>query len=120
MQDLLKDDVCTHRCVDDARDAEKHKGEDHWSDEPYEKIRTPNLHIIAMTVQLPSRTASLSQACGTSDQPGWFPKYRHSIATRMNTKVTMIETLVLNSAIRYIRGAKILTRHKSDCGELRA
>jgi hypothetical protein len=62
MQDLLKDDVSTHLCVDDARDAEKHKDENHWSDEQYEPIRTPNLHVIAMTVQLPSRTASLSQA----------------------------------------------------------
>jgi hypothetical protein len=33
MQDLLKYEVSTHLCVDDARGAEKHEDEDHWSDE---------------------------------------------------------------------------------------
>jgi hypothetical protein len=84
----------------------------------YEHISTANLPVIAMVVQLPSRTASWSQG-GRASDPDVLPKNRQSIATRMNTKVTMIEALVLHLAIRSTRGAKILTRRRSDCDEAR-
>lgn len=50
--------------------------------------------IIAMVVQLPSRTASLSQVRGVSVQLDVLPKNRHSIVIRMSIKVKMIEALI--------------------------